>query len=229
MSYFAHGGHEHPAALSFSVTQIGVLLVLVALALILNGDLPKGWRASPSHDEDRVCVRRFVAGSAVGVAGLGLMAPLLLKLTLAVTGSPTIAQIVAYGVVAVTAAAIAAVVRRRQQLVLGLLGLLGYIVALQLSMGMSNGIGPAAALAALTTLSVSLPGLPWLGQLVRLGALAAAWALLSVVTQQQWLGQQALAFLAVVTAAVAAVIPLAIPGAALGFSGTRVIHSRTES
>jgi hypothetical protein len=229
MSYLAHGGHEHPAAQSFSLTQLGVLIFLVALAVILNGDLPTGWRTNSSHEEDAVRIRRFLAGTAVGVAGIGLVAPLVLALTLAATDSPTVAQIAAYAIVAVTAAAIAAVVRRRHPLVLGALGVLGYLVAVQLSMGMSNGIAPAAVLAALTTLSVSLPALPWLGQFVRLGTLAAAWALLSAVTQQQWFGQQALAFLAVATAAVAALIPLAIPGAAFASPGTQVIHPRTES
>jgi hypothetical protein len=204
MSVLAHEGHDHGAVLTFSVRELGVLLVLAVLAFVLNGGSPRGARLSP-----HLTLRRQLPPVLAGVAGLGVVVPVLMWAAHALGMSIGVAQVAAFVAVAGIATAVARLAHQPRPWLVGLLGFLGFFVAFQLSMIISpNGIGPAAALAAMTMFSVALPAVTWRGQAIRVAGFIGCWALMSVLSTQPWATPRIAAAFATLVAGAAALAPV---------------------
>lgn len=210
VSYLAHEGHEHAAALTFSVNEVFVLLAVAVLAFVLNVDSStRGSSAEAPVQRDQL---RPVGA---GAAGLGLLLPAVMWAAHALGLSVIAAQIPAFLAVGAVATAVARLAHRERPGLVGALGLLGYYVAYQLYMVISpSGGGPATALATMALFGVTLPALPWIGHVVRVFAVAGCWAAMSVLSTQPWSTPRNVAVLAALAAAAASLIPFALTRAA---------------
>jgi hypothetical protein len=194
-----HPGHpEHASidySLPFSFQTFAVLLAIALVAFILHGGNPGGfWRTRSDVSDEATSLRGSASNSAqllaiVAVAVcLGIILPWLIAAGAVIHDHNFVVMtVVSLLGMAVVFALLAKYLRRRRPLVVAVLAVVGYYLAYQLAMFISDvGFLPVGGLAAATALAICLPTIPWSAHVVRFLALAGCWAVLWTADAHQW-------------------------------------------